>query len=215
MAARRVGVGKVFHENRARPEEVGPHLHVLDDFLAERQVRVRPVNAAVDDSDAHTSARHTELGPDSIGPDEGDTLVEEVPELTVEVDGGEVGQGEQPENLRRGAPHADHREHPEPEGVNARGRHQRENGHARIPTESQDSLDRLGWPGGMKDLLENRVDLDGPADLDGRQTQELGEHGPPGEGKEPDHHGDRRGRHVPPFPHTLISPFHRTSFSMA
>src|SRR5437870_9269564 len=86
VAARRVGVGEVLDDDRAGPEQIGPNLHVLDDLLAKGQVWMRPIDAAVDDGHADTSPRDSELGPDPIGPDERNTLVEEIVELTVVVD---------------------------------------------------------------------------------------------------------------------------------
>src|SRR5206468_11670860 len=141
VAARRVGVGEVLDDDRAGPEQIGPNLHVLDDLLAKGQVWMRPIDAAVDDGHADTSPRDSELGPDPIGPDERNTLVEEIVELTVVVDRPDTRQADKAENLNRGTPYADHREHPKRENLNAGSSNRRERECSRVLVDDDARLD--------------------------------------------------------------------------
>src|SRR5207245_3820471 len=171
VAARRVGVGEVLDDDRAAPEQIGPNLHVLDDLLAKEQVWMRPIDAAVDNGHADTSPRNTELGPDPIGPDERNTLVEEIVELTVVVDRSDTGQADKAKNLNRGTPYADHREHPKRENLDAGSPNRRERECARVLVEDDDGLDELARRSGTECVPKNRVDLARQTEPGGRNPQ--------------------------------------------
>ena len=201
VAVRRVGVGYVFDDDRTRPEQVWRDLHVLDDLLAKGQIGMRSVDAGVDDGDAHPSAGKAEFGPDPIGSDERDALVEEIIELPVVVDGPDAREAKEAPNLSRGAPHTNHRERAKPENLNARGPDRPEHDRARVLAEGYDGLDELAWPGGTKYPPKSRVDLGRRSGRGRGNTRELGGHRPSREREESDHDRHRPRCHVPAFFH--------------
>src|SRR5437867_13432334 len=143
----------------------------MDDLFAKEQVLLHPIHSAVDNGHADTSPRNTELGPDPIGPDERNTLVEEIVELTVVVDRPDTGQADKPKTLNRGTPYADHREPPQRENLDAGSPNRRERECARVLVEDDEGVDELAGGGGTGCVPKNRVDLARQTEPGGRNPQ--------------------------------------------